>query len=330
MKSFIATIAFLLLTQIVLGQVVTSSCTAEDSIMQKYTADADRLTVRDSYAYNLPYMDSIEISQTYSDTLLNALIAVYNATSLPARDTVVSMYEVHAFPNPNINLFAVAADSNLFWMQQLKNGVFPTGNSTIDSLSNLYNLYVYNYLNFNGLFSYDVVYFQSDSNYNVLVLSTLYQSIPGVVYTEPGGWGGDGNNITSTINTDHVELIYSIGWGDCPSGCISRRFFKFKVYYDCSVEFVNSYGSILPFFAGIEQNESVSMQISPNPFDNVLDFKGLNVNSDYILFNSVGQEIVRGQIIDNQLKNLESLPAGQYIIELKNEGQTSRFKVMKK
>lgn len=328
MKTTFLTIALTLLTHIGWGQIVPSSCTTQDSIIQLYSVDADRLTVRDAYAYNLLFIDSIIIPQTYSDTLLNALVAVYNATTLSARDTVVSMYNIHAFPNPNINSFSVAADSNLVWMQQLKNGVFPTGNSTVDSLTVLYGLEVWFY--FGGLSGYDIVHFQSDSNYNVLPLSLLYQSIPGVYFTEPGGWGGDGNNITSTINTDHVELIYSIGWGDCPSGCFERRFFKFKVYYDCSVEFVSSYGSILPLLAVSDQNEALSTKISPNPFDNTLDFKGIEPNCDYIMYNSVGQELFRGQIIDNQLKNLDSLPAGQYFIQLKNDGFSVNYKLMKK
>ena len=328
MKTTLSIIAFILLTQLGLGQVVTSSCTAHDSIIQKYTADADRLTVRDSYTNNLPYMDSIVISQTYSDTLLNALIAVYNATSLPARDTVVSMYNIHSFPNPNINSFAVAADSNLVWMQHLKNGIYPTGNSTVDSLTVLYNLHVWYY--FSSISGYDLVHFQSDSNYNVLPLSLLYQSIPGVFFTEPGGWGGDGNNITSTINSDHVELVYSVGWGDCPSGCFARRFFKFKVYYDCSVEFVNSYGSTLPLLAVNDLYESSSIHISPNPFDSILEFKGIEPNCDYILYNSVGQELFRGQIFENQINALDWLSTGQYFIQLKNNGLSATYKLMKK
>lgn len=330
LKTTISTIAFTLLTQLVLGQVVTSSCTAHDSIIEKYNADADRLTVRKIYSNNLTYVDSIEIPQVHADTILNALIAVYNATSLPARDTIVSMYNIHSFPNPNINSFSVAADSNLIWMQQLKNGIFPTGNSTIDSLTNLYNLYVWNYSNFTSFLGYDVVYFQSDSNYNIQPLSIIYQSIPGVYYSEPVGWGGDGNNITSTINSDHVELVYSVGWGDCPSGCIERRFFKFKVYYDCSVEFVNSYGSSLPLLTVFDQNESLSTLISPNPFDNFLDFKGIDFNCDYIMYNLVGQELFRGQIIENQIKNLEWLPSGQYFIQLTKDRLSTTYKLIKK
>lgn len=99
------------------GQIVPSSCSAPDSILSKYNDDADRLALRKIYRNNLTYKDSINIPQEHSDTVLNALIAVYNATTLPARDTVVNMFDIHSFPEIIMNGIEVAADSNLSWMQ---------------------------------------------------------------------------------------------------------------------------------------------------------------------------------------------------------------------
>lgn len=329
MKKFITIIALTISTQFSFGQIVASSCTAPDSIVEKYNADADRLTVRKIYQYNLTYIDSIEIPQTHTDTILNAMIAVYNATSLPARDTVITMYNIHSFPNPDINSFSVSADSNLTWMQQLKNGIFPTGNSTIDSLTNLYNLNVTYYSTYFGFMAYHTVSFQSDSNYNIQPLSDIYETISGVFFSDPGGWGGDGNDITSTIYSDHVELIYSVGWEDCPSGCIARRYWKFKIYYDCSVEFVGSYGTPLAIATINELDRTFSTAVFPNPFDNHFAIKGLNEDYDYFIYNMAGQLMTEGKSFKGQTQNLDFLPLGQYLLRVKTNKQITIYKLVK-
>ena len=75
-------------------QIVPSVCTAPDSIVTKYKEDADRLTLRKIYRNNLSFKDSIDIPKVHSDTVLNALIAVYNATTLSERDTVTIMFDI--------------------------------------------------------------------------------------------------------------------------------------------------------------------------------------------------------------------------------------------
>ena len=66
------------------SQAVPSSCTAPASIVSKYRKDANRLALRKIYLKNLPYQDSVLIPKTHADTVLNALVAVHNAGSLPA------------------------------------------------------------------------------------------------------------------------------------------------------------------------------------------------------------------------------------------------------
>jgi len=43
------------------------------------------------------------------------------------------------------------------------------------------------------------------------------------------GFIGDGNNITLTRNADSAIITFSIGSGDCPSGCIYHRYWEFRV-----------------------------------------------------------------------------------------------------
>jgi hypothetical protein len=246
MKKLMIIFGFFMCTHFVISQTVVSSCSAPDSIKALYMRDADRLALRKIYSQNLTYTDSIIIPQTHTDTVLKALIAVYNATTLPARNTVISQYNIHTFPNPNVNMLDVAADSNLTWMQQLKLGNIPTGNAQVDGLISGYNLTLQNYDSYLGWFSYHVVTFTSDSSYNLPPLTDLFENISGVNFSDPGTVIGDGNDISASIYPTYVQLNYSLGWQDCPSGCIYRHYWTFNVYYNCSVEYVGESGTSLP------------------------------------------------------------------------------------
>ena len=163
MKNLFLFLGFVFLLQAAAAQTVPSDCTASGNIETIYADDADRLALRHVLTNFLPEKDSVEIPEALSDSVLRALIAVYNATPLAARDTVVSMLDIHTFPLPVMTRFYIAADSSLPWMQALENNIFPTGNTTIDNMLTNFNLAVTSYYQ---LSTYDMVIFQSGDNYN--------------------------------------------------------------------------------------------------------------------------------------------------------------------
>src|SRR4051812_7915152 len=101
MKKHIFIALFLLKTLIINAQ-IQSSCSAPDSIKIKYVNDADRLALRSLYSRHLPDTSSIFIPQIQSDSVLNALLAVYNTDSLPERDTIITYYQIHSKPDPGL------------------------------------------------------------------------------------------------------------------------------------------------------------------------------------------------------------------------------------
>lgn len=255
MRKFILLSIFFIYPNYFNSQIVNSSCSAPGNIMALYIDDADRLALKRIYQQNLTYTNSITIPQTIADTVLKALIAVYNATALPARNAVVSNYSIHTFPYPIMKALNVVADSTLPWMNQLKLGNIPIGNSQIDNLLSNYNLTIQNYNNYYGIMLNHVVTFKSLSNYNMVPLTNLFNNIPSVAFSETVNVIGDGNTISASIYPNFVQLIYSIGWGDCLAGCIYRHYWEFLVYYDCSVEFVGEFGSSIP----VAQTPSISV-----------------------------------------------------------------------
>jgi len=51
---------------------------------------------------------------------------------------------------------------------------------------------------------------------------------------------GDGNNISISRNGDSTVITFSVGSGDCPAGCIYRKYWEFIVSYGTAT-FVRTY-----------------------------------------------------------------------------------------
>lgn len=318
---------FVLVTQVANAQFVPSSCTAPDSILIKYKGDADRMVLRKIYRNHLSYMDSIKIPAEFSSIVLKALIAVFNAKTLAARDTVTNIFNIHTFPDIVMNDLYVVADSNLNWMQQLKLRIIPTGNLIIDNLMADYGLKLRSFYPTSSD-NFKTVTFKSDSNYNLQPIANLFKLVTGVRYADPDGFCCDGNNIIDSVYNDHVELIYSYGWGDCMAGCINRRYWKFKVDFKCSVEFVTSYGSPL-FFTGIIENNLTTVSVGPNPVQGTIFLDGITVPYSYSISNMLGEVLMRGKHLSVNSINAEALYAGIYLLSIQIENKSLTFKILK-
>jgi hypothetical protein len=303
-----------------------SSCTTSDSSTITYFTDAQRLTLTKIKRQNLTYKDSVEIPINHIDTVFRALIAVYNATVLPARDTVISMLQIHTFPDPAMNRFVVAADSTLSWMQQLKAGNIPTGNAEIDDLISTYNLTNYTYSNSSNLYAWHELVFLTNDNYNLFALTDLFGALPQVQFAELDYYVGDGGTIRDSIYSDHVELTYNYAWGDCMAGCMYQRYWKFKVYFDCSVEYVESFGNTLTFNK-LDVVKNDIMTVYPNPFSDKISVQGINGSFDYSISNVLGQQIKVGKSSNGIIENLGVLDENIYFLNIKNDNQSRVFKV---
>lgn len=328
MKKTLLFLLILLIRTAISGQIVTSTCTAPDSIKAGYTDDADRLALKRIFRNSLSYEDSLIIPKSYSDTVLNPLLAVYNALALPARDTVVNILHIHTFPDLPLRSFAIYADSNQAWMQQFRNGIIPTGVATVDSLINQFNISIIHYYAYGIFDSCHMVMLKTGRNCNIRALEKFWKSIPGVLFCVSDFIGGGGNTIQDSIYTDHVELVYSRAWGDCYSGCTNLRAWKFNVYFDCSVDYLGSYGDPLPPLSINEFNKKV-LTITPNPFQDIISIHGISFPFTYSITNLTGQIIKVGNSANGEIENLNSIEPGFYLLTLKLNNQNYSFKIYK-
>jgi hypothetical protein len=206
-----------------------------------YLEDATRLALRDLLAGGYA---EIPIPRDAVQPYYDALVLVYNATGLPARDSVVDAYRIHTFPWPTTRSLMLWAAGSEAWVQRLARRELPTGEPTVDSLLSRYSLSVGSvYTMHDG----DVLLTLGASEpLNVTALAPLFGGITGVRYSEPNGPVGDGNDIQGSTNASAVRLAYSVGYGDCPAGCISRRFYNFSVQADGTVEYLGASGAPPP------------------------------------------------------------------------------------
>jgi len=309
------------------------NCIAPDSIIEEYKDDADRLALRKIARLHLTYEDSIEIPQILSDSFLNQLIAVYNAVGIPERDTVIDMLNIHTFPDLIMNTVVVFADSNLNWMQQLHNGILPTGYQALDSLIVKYDLTIDKYNTWYNWFFYHSVTFRSQVNYNIPALAGAFETLPDVYFSEPNHVAGDGDDIDDNLilivgENYGYDLFYSFGWGDCLSGCIGNRTWWFKTYDNCAVEFVEVFGSSLPFTNTYEQ-ASNPILIQPNPFDDVIRIEGTSDVFEYAISDLNGRNIEKGKTTERKIANLEDLLPGIYVLSIKEKHRVTSHKIIK-
>lgn len=202
-----------------------------------YEEDAVRLALRHLEATGSAAIADVNPPAGLVASLYNALVRV-ESSSHPARDTVTEVYGIHTFPSPATREVMVRVDPAYEWTAAWKELRAVTGNPAVDRLVADHALGVANYYEWSiG----DVAVLRSASPLNAAALAARFEPVEGVVWAEPNGAGGDGNDIRARPHADGWRLDYSIGFGDCPAGCIGRRTWSFAVAGNGAVRFLGAW-----------------------------------------------------------------------------------------
>ena len=328
MKQLFLLLALLLFAFISNAQIVQSTCVAHDSIKDRYMNDAQRLALRKIFRQNLSYVDSIQIPQSHTDTVLNALLAVYNATTLPARDTIIGTGSsgIHTNPvTPLMQNLLLEADPSAPWVPQLLAGN-STSDSTLNHIINSNQLYVIRQPSY--WFGLIYIELKTNTNKNLHPLLVQLKTVPGIIEVYKNHHWYDGPDIYDSIYSDHVELIYDYSWGDCLSGCAYHRYWKFKVYFDCRVEYVGSYGNSLPVTGNKEKIEK-TLTVYPNPFKEAIMVEGVTGPFQYTVTNLLGQQVLQGESESVSMNNLKELLPGLYLLTIQENDRMQTFRIIK-
>jgi hypothetical protein len=336
MKNLIFTSIFCLgLTMLTCAQSTPALCDAPDSVKDWYQLDADYLAVNQTLGQISTWKDSARINPQLSDLNMDALLAVYNATGLAARDTVTDKLKIRNYFRVRPLQMYLVVDSSAHWIKQWRNGVFAnTGYRFMDSLVSLYPHFTNPITPF--LDSTIIVSLEFFRSYNIKALSSIFAQAEGVIYAEQGTMYGDGDSISISFVGNSAIATYSHGWNiptnfGCYTGCPYRRYWQFQVdLSDCSVQYLGSYGDVLPQnYLSQPEEELPSLSVYPNPFRNVLYVAHVAPERPYQIYSSTGQALRSGRINQGEISDLETLPPGVYLLEIGLGTKTQRLRVLK-
>ncbi len=183
--------------------------------------------------YNEPVLDTTEINE-----ILAIIQAVYQSES-PQRDTVFEVFNIHTRYCYSFNSIMLKVETGQPAIKNLAKGRIPTGNAELDNILTAFQFdsvkTSYSYPDFPWLTIY------SSGEYNMIPVVKEFNELPSIVLADAIiGCVGDGHNISLQRGEVSDKITFSIGWGDCPAGCIYHKYWEFIVE-NKKAEFVRSY-----------------------------------------------------------------------------------------
>jgi len=203
---------------------------------ERYREAAARLAARE-----LPPDAGPELPAALVESFYARLVLVDNARELAARDTVVEVYGITPL-RPVVRSLAVGVDRDAGWIHAWRAGQPLTGEAAVDELVRRFGITVDRCYDFASV-DYTSCALTTERPVFVPGLARLFGPLDRVRYAEPNGLVGDGNDLAATREADAVVLAYSVGSGDCPAGCIHRRFWRFRVFDDGRVAYLGADGT---------------------------------------------------------------------------------------
>jgi hypothetical protein len=321
---------------------VSSSCAVPPLLETEYNKDIVQLTTARLFQIQSPDTAIVRVPQVHYDSIAGGLAAIFNATSIPERDSVFNLYCVHnhnGFPYDYAGLL-VEVDTSYSWTNAWQSLNIVTGNSFIDNITSTYSLDIVNFYNW-SFGSYAEL--STDSAWNILALSDTFLLEPGVITADPNYWLGMAGTIEYNVIGNYRYYDFYFEFNDCFDGCDNYRKWMFRVDTNCTVEYLGfiDWGVFGPeplpspincnvFTTVPVTNAGEDLHIFPNP---VSDKINLHITSDKALlriYNSLGTIILSKQIdTENSVIDFSQYSSGIYIAEIFSEGRTALKKFIK-
>lgn len=340
-------ILFLLLLGLLktgVGQIVPSDCQPSDVLIDTYTWDVRNLTLRRMFELNSPDTALVQIPQVWQDTIIEGMAAICNAVSIPERDSVFNLYCVHDLVSSQYVItkeLMVSVDTSYEWTQAWQNLETLTGDPMIDSIVTRYALEVTEFYNWSFA---QVALLATDSIWNIYALIDSLETVQGVNYAEPNYLLGTAGKILYQKTGSDRYYDFWFQWNDCFDGCDNAHAWKFKVYDDCSVEYLGFENwwvfDLLPLpapvncnlFSEIEKNNPLAgFNIFPNPVTDRITLATDRISTTvFQLTDITGKAVRSGSFTGQVVIDVADLHSGCYLIHLNEAGEHFYQKVLKR
>jgi hypothetical protein len=296
------------------------------------------------FELNSPDTALVQIPQAWQDTIMEGMSAISNAIAIPERDSVLNLYCVHDLVSSQHVItkeLMVSVDTSYEWTQPWQNLEALTGDPMIDTIITRYALEVSEFYNWSFA---NVALLATDSLWNIYALIDSLQAVPGVYYAEPNYFlGTAGLILYQKAGTDRYYDFW-FQWNDCFDGCDNAHAWKFKVYEDCSVEYLGYEDwwvfdyQPLPapencnlFSATGEKVADHGFMVFPNPaIDRITIIADNKGRRGYSLTDLTGRTVRTGSFTGQVVLDIADLPAGYYLLLLNKGGTHFYQKVVKK
>lgn len=307
---------------------IQSNCEVPQNLQTAYATDVANLTVKRLYQNDSPDTCFITIPQIHQDSIWEGLATIFNASSVPGRDSIFDIFCIHQ-ENQNIKLrkdILVYTDSSSQWTEYWQNLEILTGDSELDNLLSYYGFSIESYTDISYSDSYDGrVKFITEQDINTIAFCDSLETFEGIHHASPNSSYLEGNdidyNVIEGVKYFDFRLINcGFDWGTC-----YYYTWKYEVHQDCYVDFAGiiaeTYELPDPQNCNItthsDNNYSNSINIYPNPTKGEVS---ISINDKEIHNFSLEVSDIHGKIIlkkEIQTNNLRlDLPNGLYFLKL--------------
>jgi hypothetical protein len=329
------------------AQGVPSSCTVPPILWQEYERDFVNLSMTAMYTLSSPDTQYVRVPATWMNEVSSGIAAIFNATSIPERDSVFDLYCVHDNTSAiqTYSGYLINVDTNYAWTSAWRNMQTLTGNPAVDSLLTKYDLTLTQY--FAWSFGHYAL-LNTDSLWNQRALIDSLEQVPGIIYGEPDAIVGSAGKIDYYNGATGQFYDFYFQFNDCFDGCDNYRVWHFKVWQNCNVEYLGfddwGFFGIEPLPAplncnittgGIGLPKEVEFAVFPNPVDGVLRVQvpgdGADAGYRVELWDMMGRKVMASAPFAGELEvDVRGLSAGVYsVVLMADDGIVGVRKIVK-
>lgn len=335
MKKILPVIILLIMSINLMSQ-VQSSCERTWYFDALYKRDVAYLTLLRLREINSPDTNQIYMPYQYQDSIWKGISAIFNAESIPERDSVFKIYCVHNNPvygTPLAPRVTVILDTSYNWTNNWLNSNMITDYTELNNFINEYE-----YRIFSASPNSNRVVIESLKPINPSPIADSLIAFEGIVDAYSEVFISNGESIEYDIIGDEQYYKFSLAWGDCLSGCIYHHTWSFKVNLsECSVEYLGLQSNKDDSFPEPKNCEITSISIPkdetctifPNPAFNEITVVGEEIN--YLsIYDLKGNLIIDQKNIGNKLVvNVSDLTSGIYVIKIYTDNSLIVKKIVK-